>query len=109
MKERYNLKGSECDCEYKLEGLLEKNVQAVHGSVQNLCHYSNNDKDCDFDDQCIFAHEESPECKYGEGCERIMCMIQHEERDVSDDEDDDGSEVERDEENDVDEEKDEMT
>ena len=35
---------SECDCEYKLEGLLEK-------SVKMFCHYFNNDKDCDYDDQ----------------------------------------------------------
>jgi hypothetical protein len=64
-----------------------------------FCHYINNDKDCPYDDQCIFSHEESPECKFGSECERIMCMFQHEERDVSDDEDDDASEDESVEEN----------
>ena len=72
---------------YKYEGLLEKHNQAVHGNVKIFCHYFNNDKDCPFDDQCIFAHNEAPECKFGGGCERILCMFQHEENEESEDED----------------------
>ena len=49
-----------------------------------FCHFWNNDKECPYDDQCIFAHEDSPECKFGNGCERIMCMFQHEENDDGD-------------------------
>ena len=66
--------------------------------MKMFCHYYNNDKECPYDDQCIFAHEESPDCKFGKGCERIKCMFQHEESDESEDEDenesddDDGSE-----------------
>ena len=37
----------------------------------------------------MFAHEESPVCKFGGGCERIMCMFQHEDNDESGDEDND--------------------
>ena len=89
----------ECDSEYNYEGLLEKHVDAVHGSMKIFCHFWNNDKECPYDDQCIFAHEDSPECKFGNGCERIMCMFQHEENndgdadknDESSDEDDDES------------------
>ena len=78
----------ECGNEYNFEGLLEKHNEAVHGSMKIFCHYFNNDKDCPFDDQCIFAHEESPKCKYGKGCERMLCMFQHEESDEEDDEED---------------------
>ena len=74
----------ECDCEYKFEGLLEKHVQAVHGSMKIFCNYYNNDKECTFEDQCIFAHEDSADCKFGKGCERMLCMFVHEEGDECD-------------------------
>ena len=38
-------------------------VEAVHENIKMFCHYFDNDKDCPHDDQCIFSHEESPECK----------------------------------------------
>ena len=81
----------ECEMEYNFESLLEKHNEAVHGSMKIFCHYFNNDKDCPFDDQCIFAHEESPACKYEKGCERIMCMFQHEKSEEKDDDDGDNS------------------
>ena len=55
------------------------------------CHYFNNDKDCPFDDECIFAHEDSCLCMFGKGCERMMCMFQHENSDENYDDDDDAS------------------
>ena len=79
----------DCDFEYNYEGLLEKHNTAVHGNVKIFCHYFNNDKECPFEDQCVFAHEESPVCKFGGGCERIMCMFQHEDNDESGDEEND--------------------
>ena len=81
----------ECDCEFNYEGLLEKHAQAVHGSMTIFCHYFNNDKECPYDDQCIYAHDESPVCKFGKGCERLMCMFQHEDSDESDNEDENES------------------
>jgi hypothetical protein len=89
----------ECDCEFNFEGLLEKHSQAVHGSMKIFCHYYNNDKECPYDDQCIYAHEESPDCKFGKGCERIKCMFQHDEND-EDDEDDDDDESDNDDDDD---------
>ena len=86
----------ECDSEYNFEGLLEKHVDAVHGSMKIFCHFWNNDKECPYDDQCIFAHEDSPECKFGNGCERIMCMFQHEENDDGDEDKNDESSDEED-------------
>ena len=84
-----------------MKGLREKHIEAVHGRMKIFCYYFNNDYDCPYDDQCIFAHDASPVCKFGRECERIMCMFKHDGRDVSDDEneDDEESEDESDEEN----------
>jgi len=86
-KKHIRFECEDCECEYRYEGLLEKHNQAVHRNVKIFCHYFNNDKDCPFDDQCIFAHDEAPACKFGGGCERILCMFQHEDDEESEDED----------------------
>ena len=86
-----NFKCEKCDCEYDVLDLLEKHVSAVHGQMKIFCHYYNNDKECAFEGRCIFAHEESPECKFGQQCERTMCMFVHESRDVSDSEEESDS------------------
>ena len=92
-----NFKCEKCDYEFDVPELLEKHVSAVHGKMKIFCHYFNNKKECPFEGSCIFAHDESPDCKFGKNCERIMCMFSHEERDVSDtEEDDDESENEND-------------
>ena len=70
-KKHIRFECEDCECEYKYEGFLEKHNQAVHGNVNIFCHYFNNDKDCQFDDQCIFAHNEAPECKFGGGEEAM--------------------------------------
>ena len=90
--------------EYNYEGLLEKHVEAVHGSMTIFCHYYNNEKECPFEDQCIFAHKDSPKCKFEDGCERMLCMFQHENKPENDDEleeenDDDANDDKTDEEN----------
>ena len=48
-------------------------------------------KDCPFDDECIYIHEESGNCKYAQSCERKLCMFKHKE-DV-DKEDENGEET----------------
>ena len=78
----------ECDHEYKVKGLLEKHDEAVLGSANICCICFNKYKDCPYDDQCTFAHKESPECKFGTECASF--------RDMSDNEDDDESEDEGD-------------
>ena len=50
----------ECEKEFTYEAVLVKHKEEAHESVELFCHYFNNDKDCPFDDQCIFIHEESP-------------------------------------------------
>ena len=82
---------------------MQKHIQATHDDVTIFCHYFNNQKDCPYDDECVFVHEESAICKFGNGCERLLCMFKHEidkseedddseSDDNSDDSDDDGSE-----------------
>ena len=84
----------ECDdCEriFKCEAILEKHKQAVHEDVTLYCHYFNNNKDCPFDDECIFLHEDSEDCKFGNVCERTLCMYKHEDRNDEEDENDEES------------------
>ena len=57
-----------------------------------------NDKECTFEGRCIFAHEESPDHKVGQQCERIIFV--HESRDLGDSEEErDSGENVRDDEN----------
>ena len=88
----------ECDkCEkvFKYEAVLEKHKEAAHEDFPLFCHYYNNDKDCPFDDECMYIHEDSENCKFGRNCARSLCMYKHEESadtesddDSSDDDDD---------------------
>ena len=55
----------ECDKVFKHETNLEKHKEAVHEDVELFCHFFNNDKDCPYQEECIFLHEESEECKFG--------------------------------------------
>ena len=99
MKKHEKFPCDECDKVYDYEGTLEKHKSGVHEDFEIFCHFFNNNKDCPFDDQCIYLHEESDNCKYGKSCERILCMFKHEECDDGDD-----SENENDSEEDEDEE-----
>ena len=97
-KEKWHEKFECDDCEkvFRYEALLEKHREAAHENIELFCHYFNNDKDCPFDENCIYIHEESGNCKYGNNCERTMCMFKHEEfRDIEV-ESDDGAEDEDD-------------
>ena len=95
-----NFECDKCECKFDVTGELGKHKSAVHEKIKIFCHYYNNDKECPFESKCIFAHEDSPECRFGQHCERLMCMFTHDERDVSDNEDGDDSEDEPDDEND---------
>ena len=71
----------DCDKIFNYEATLEKHVQAAHEDLELYCHFFNNDKECPYDDQCIFIHEESEKCRFGKTCERKLCMYTHEESD----------------------------
>ena len=83
----------ECDKIFKYESLLDRHVDAVHSDPDFIiyCHYYNNDKECPFGDNCLYEHEESEKCKFGKGCERLMCMYRHNDEDDENDEDDSDS------------------
>ena len=84
----------ECEKEFKYERNLEKHIEAVHEDCKLFCHYFNNDKDCPFDEECIYIHEESEICKFGLGCERVLCMFRHEERNYDEESDEEESDDE---------------
>ena len=78
--ERMHLKFEcdECDKVFRYEAVLEKHREAAHEDVQLFCHYYNNEKDCPYDDECIYIHEDSENCKFGSNCAQNLCMFQHE-------------------------------
>ena len=79
--------------------------KAVHEDTQLYCHYFNNDKECPFDDHCIYLHEESDKCKFNDKCESKMCMFRHENCDDDDNEDIDVEESDGEDESEEDEKK----
>ena len=66
-----------CDKIFSYEDTLNKHIQISHGNVKLFCHYFNNEKECPFEEECVFLHEHSDMCKYGELCERENCMYKH--------------------------------
>ena len=72
----------DCDKVFDFEVVLEKHIEAVHEHCKLFCHYYNNDKVCPFNEQCIYLHEDSGMCKFGKGCERVLCMFGHEDNDA---------------------------
>ena len=91
------MSGQKSGSVYPFFSTLEKYQEAVHGDDVLYCHYFNNNKDCPFDDQCIFLHEESAKCKFDGVCERKLCMYKHDmkeeenEDDAESDNEDDGA------------------
>ena len=68
---------NKCEKIFSFEGVLEKHMTAVHGDMKIFCFYYNNNRECPFKTECIFAHERSKECVYGNECERFYCMFRH--------------------------------
>ena len=66
-----------CQKTFKYEDAKSKHNKIVHENVKLYCHYFNNQKDCPFKEECVFIHEVSTECKYGDICEREFCMFRH--------------------------------
>ena len=48
---------------------------------ENLKLFFNN-KTFPYSKDCIFLNQDSPICKYGKKCERMLCMFKHEEDEV---------------------------
>ena len=41
------------------------------------CCFYISDTECTYEEECIFLHEDSAECKFGNDCERNNCMFKH--------------------------------
>ena len=71
---------AECDITFVLEWRLKKHAR-IHTSNKldlRYCHYFNNDKTCPHAKLgCMFMHESAPNCKYMEGCSKILCPYKH--------------------------------
>ena len=100
-KEHVAYECNECGKVFDFEAVLERHTEAVHESVRLFCHYFNNKKECPFEEQCIFLHEESEICKYDEACERKLCMFRHGDNDNGEEDDNDDEESENDDEDNV--------
>ena len=71
-----------CSKVFRSIEIKEKHVKICHENVKLYCYYFNSKKSCPYDEECVFLHLESPACKYGALCERMMCMFRHELDDV---------------------------
>ena len=72
-----NFNCDKCDKIFNHKVQLSKHIQAAHTKHRLYCHFFNNNKDCPYRNKCIFIHEDSDNCKYGEVCDRINCMFKH--------------------------------
>ena len=75
-----------CEKTFKYQDILEKHIKIAHENAKLYCHFYNNDKNCPFNLNCIFLHEDSSQCRYGKLCERTYCMFKHEEVEEKDEE-----------------------
>ena len=62
---------------FKYEKTKNIHKEIAHGSLKIFCCFFNNGMACQYEKECIYLHEESGLCKYGEDCERQNCMYQH--------------------------------
>ena len=55
-------------------------MQISHENFNIYCHFFTDEKTCPYDVECVFLHEDSAKCKYGDACERLYCMFKHEKK-----------------------------
>ena len=71
----------ECDiCEktFVLKWRLKKHKEGHESNLKKFCHYFNNDKTCPFEEiGCMFFHQDSESCKYGDNCQNGLCQFKH--------------------------------
>ena len=75
-----------CDKTFVLKWRLLMHKKNHETKWVKKCHYFNNNLVCPFEEMgCMFLHEDSVICKFGEQCSRNLCSYKH--RKVGDDED----------------------
>ena len=76
MTEKYKCK--QCEKTFFLKWRLLKHQSNHSNLVINMCHYFNNNLACPFEEiGCMFAHEVSEICKFGQECKNNLCSYQH--------------------------------
>ena len=76
MRQFGNVESQTCEkCEkaFKSKDIKEKHLRIAHA----CCCFYNNEEKCPYQDECVFLHEDSPVCRYGDSCERENCMFKH--------------------------------
>lgn len=67
-----------CDKTFVLKWRLSKHLQYHSSETKKKCHYFNNEKICPYEDiGCMFDHEMSEICKFGEFCANKLCSYKH--------------------------------
>ena len=66
-----------CNKTFKYQDILEKHIIITHEEAKLYCHFYNNETTCPFEQDCVFLHEHSSQCRYGACCERKLCMYKH--------------------------------
>ena len=63
---------------FVLNWRLKKHEELHEINYTRKCHYFNNQKVCPFEEfGCMFLHEDSGICKYGEKCNNKLCPYKH--------------------------------
>ena len=70
-------KCDQCGKTFQAKDIMEKHTKIAHENVKLYCHFFNNEKVCPFEEECIFLHEDSENCRFAENCDRINCMFKH--------------------------------
>ena len=77
LKKHKGLSCTLCEKTFDFEDILQKHIKIAHEGTKLYCHFYNNEKNCPFEADCIFLHENSTKCRYGQLCERQNCMFKH--------------------------------
>ena len=76
-KNHINFKCEKCDKNFHFQVLKEKHMNISHGNKLIYCHYFNNNKNCPYEENCMYIHDDSEICKYDSKCARNLCMYKH--------------------------------
>ena len=77
LKKHKGLSCTLCEKTFDFEDILQKHIKIAHEGTKLYCNFYNNEKNCPFETDCIFLHENSTKCRYGQLCERNYCMFNH--------------------------------
>ena len=74
---RNEYKCNTCDKIFVMKWRLKKHEEG-HSRQNKMCHYFNNGKACPYEIVgCMFTHEKSLPCKFGERCKFDLCQFRH--------------------------------